>query len=191
MSHVMDCRTLFTRPGARAFSLFEVMIAMAVASLVAVTLAALGIYFSRSLSMVMNHIDIEAQSRVAMDTMSREIRRATSVTGLTTNSITLRVKANRVTYAINATDRTLTRVERDSLGSVLDTRVFLRECNSASFETYQRNATNATYNTFPSATTRDAKIVRLRWSLSRTNYSNKLVVGTMNSARIVIRKKST
>lgn len=187
----MDCRTLFTRPGARAFTLFEVMIALAVASLVAVTLAALGIYFSRSLSMVMNHIDIEAQSRVAMDTMSREIRRATSVTGLTTNSITLRVKANRVTYAINATDRTLTRVERDSLGSVLDTRVFLRECTGASFETYQRNATNATYNTFPSATTSDAKIVRLRWSLSRTNYNSKLAVGTMSSARIVIRKKST
>ena len=187
----MVCRTLFTRPGARAFTLFEVMIAMAVASLVAVTLAVLGIYFSRSLAMVTNHIEIEAQSRVAMDTVSREIRSATSVSGLTTNSITLQVNSNRVTYAVNATDRTLTRVERNSLGSVLDTRVFLRECDSASFETYQRNATNAAYNTFPSATTSDAKIVRLRWSLSRTNYGGKLAVGTMNSARIVIRKKST
>ena len=187
----MDCRTLFIRTARKAFTLVEAVIALAVASLVAIVLAALGMYFTRSLAMVMNHVEIESQSRLAMDTMSREIRRASSVTGFSTNSITLLVASNLVTYASNPADRTLTRVERNTLGTVLDTKVFLRECNSASIEIYQRNATNAAYNTFPTAVTNDAKIVRLRWSLSRTNYSNKLAVGTMNSARIVIRKKST
>lgn len=187
----MDCRTLFIRTDRKAFTLVEVVISLAVASLVALVIAALGMHFTRSLAMVMNHIEIEAQSRLALDTMSREIRRASSVTEISTNLITLIIASNQVTYTFNPGVRTLTRVERNTLGTVMDTKVFLRECISASFEIYQRNATNAAYNTFPTAVTNDAKIVRLRWSLSRTNYSNKLAVGTMNSARIVIRKKST
>jgi hypothetical protein len=172
-------------------TLAEVVVALGVAGLVAAVIASFGVFFARSLATVMNHIEVETQSRLALDTVSREVRRASSVTGIVTNSLTLQVGPNRVTYAYDSEERTLTRVERDGLGIVQDTRVFLRDCDSASFEIYQRNATNATYDIYPVASTNDAKIVRLRWSMSRKIFGQQQSVETVSSARIVIRKKST
>ena len=187
----MDCRTSSISSTRSGLTLVELVIALAVAVLVASVIASLSMLFARSLATVINHVEIEAQSRQTLDTISREIRRATSVTAFGTNSITLAVASNQVTYAYDSGAATLTRVERNALGTVLDSSVFLRGCDSASFEIYQRNATNATYELFPSAATNTAKIVRLRWNLSRKIFDRKHSVETVNSARVVIRKKTT
>jgi hypothetical protein len=78
-----------------------------------------------------------------------------------------------------------------SLVRLFDNRrtVLLSGCDAARFDIFMRQATNAVYETFPTATVDNAKVVQISWSCSRNVLGNKQNTESMQTAQVVIRKQ--
>jgi hypothetical protein len=168
-------------------TLVELLVALAVSLLLSLAIAAFTLHISRSFAVLGLYIDMDEDTRLAFDTLTRDIRVARQVTSYATNKITLQSASNLVTYAYNAGQRKLQREVRTLAGSMTESRVLLQNCRALSFEMYQRNATTAAYDVFPSAATNNCKIVRLTWSIARSVLGQPVTLDSAQSARVVLR----
>ena len=173
----------------RAFTLIEMIVAMAVFSVSAVALASVFIFSIKSFAAMANYTALDQDNRSAMDLLTTEIRQARAVVGVSTNSITV-VNGDgiSITYFFNPQSKQFVRNASDGSHKLL-----LENCNLLTFRLFQRNPVGGTYNIYPAATNNwqaTVKVVQLSWKTSRT-----LIHGAVNSeniqtARVVIRKKS-
>ena len=155
---------------------------MAVAAVFLIVVANMAIYFSRSVGVLEHYVDLTHQSRIAFDSMSREIRQADKVLSNDVNSITLRSGTNVVSYTYSPNART---ISRESAGQA---SVLLTQCDSVQFDLFQRNPTNGTYDYYPAATPANCKVVQVSWRCSRELINTK-PTEAVQSGRIVIRKQ--
>lgn len=179
----MECKTTSTSRRRSGAILAEWIIAVAVGSLVMVALAAFSLFSARFFVTLRNCVDLDSQARVAVDRMSREIRQASKLTSYAPEKITVSVNSNLVTFAYDSTAKTLTRLT-DTAKTVL-----LSGCESARFDIFARQATNANYDTFPTATVDNAKVVQITWNCTRSILGNKENTEAVQSAQVVIRKQ--
>jgi prepilin-type N-terminal cleavage/methylation domain-containing protein len=182
------CKTTSTKRANRAhcrgFTLAELVVASGLGSLLLVVIAAVTFYSARSFVAMANYVDLENDSRNALDTMTREIRQADSLTSYTTNSLVFRdFDSNELRYVYDPTAKTLSRVK----GS--QTQVLLSECDQLSFSIFQRNPIGGSYDQYPTATPATAKLIQLNWKCSRTIFNTQANTESVQSAKIVIRKQ--
>jgi hypothetical protein len=158
-------------------------VAIAVGSIVLMALAAFALYSTRFFLTIRNCVDLDAQARYAVDRMSQEIRQADKLTSYDPQKISLMLGTNTVTYAYESDGKSLVRL--------FDNRrtVLLSGCDAARFDIFMRQATNAVYETFPTATVDNAKVVQISWSCSRNVLGNKQNTESMQTAQVVIRKQ--
>jgi len=154
-----------------------------VGSLVLTALAAFALYSARFFVTLRNCVDLDGQARLAVDRMSQEIRQADKVVSYDPQKISFALGTNSITYVYDGEGKTLTRVA-DNRRTVL-----LTGCESARFDIYMRQATNAVYETFPTATVDNAKVVQITWNCSRSILGTKQNTVSMQSAQVVIRKQ--
>jgi type II secretory pathway component PulJ len=167
-------------------SLVELLVAMGIGSLVLAGLAALMFYTGRSFAALANYVDLDAYSRNALDTMSREIRQTRRlVEGTGTRLQFEDFDGGTLVYQYNADVRTLTR----SKNGVPNPEPLLRECNFLQFSMFQRNPINGQYDQYPTATAAQCKLVQLRWICSRDLIQSRRNTESVQSAKIVIRKQ--
>jgi type II secretory pathway component PulJ len=164
----------------------ELLVSVGILSVLLVGFAALIFYTGRSFAALANYVDLDATSRNALDTMSREIRQTKRlVAGTATKLMFEDFDGKTLIYEYNAVNRTLSRT-RDG---VTDPQPLLTECNFLQFSMFQRNPINGKYDQYPTADPTTCKLIQLRWVCSRDLIKQRWNTESVQSAKIVIRKQ--
>ena len=174
-------------------TLVELQIASAISVIVFTAVMALAFYTARSFAAFTNYVDLDVNSRNALDVMTSEIRQADLLTAASTTSLTFKTTdadtgtSHTLTYAYDAGRKELTRVLDGGQPDVL-----LTECTFLQFGTFQRNTTPSLESAFvPVATSQPnlCKVVQLSWICSRKILGKAVNTESVQSAKVVIRKK--
>jgi len=179
------------------WTLVEMMIGVAIGSLVLAVIGALSLYGLRSFVAIGNYSDLDARSSNALDQMSREIRQAAAVVGYQTNAAGKWIRFTNADlgitfrYAWDASSRALV---CEKTGQ--PTQTYLTECDRWDFAFYQRspqpNKTNVFYpatNTAGGYDLNACKLVDMTWKCSRTLLGRKWNTESVQTAQIVLRNK--
>lgn len=171
----------------RGYTLVEVLVATGLFSLVGLALGSVFLFSTTSFAALVNYSELDKINRLAMDTLSKEIRQAQTVTTATPTSITLiNGDGVNVTYSFNSYSGKLLRIVGGS------SQVLLSDCKLLAFNLYQRNPKSGTYDIYPAATNnwgQTVKCISLSWKASRGMPSGNSVSESVQTARIVIRKQ--
>lgn len=191
------------RPGrrhhrARAFTMVELMVAVALGSLVLTAVGMLSLYGARSYCALVNYADLDGKSRYALDVIAREIRQATALVSFQTNlpvkSLTLfnadQAATITLTYDSNAGTMVLAKTGQPSLTA-------LTGCDRWDFALYRRDplisSTNITFYTATNSTGQLdpslCKLINMTWKCSRTILAQKVNTESVQTAQIVLRNK--
>lgn len=179
------------RGAKHAWSLPELMVAVAIFSISGLALASFFIFSLRSFAAMSNYAILDKANREAMDKLTREIRQAKQVTSFSTNPPSLNLVNGdglTVIYTFNPNSHQMVRDASDGSHQVL-----LTNCNLLNFDLRQRNPSNGVWGIFPAATgqwQQTVKAVELTWKTSM-NISPTANVNSENvqTARIVIRNQ--
>lgn len=164
----------------------ELMVATAITSIVGLGVASLVFYSGRSFAAIANYVELDHRSRIALDTMSKEIRQANRLSSYTSTSLTFEDSdGTPLIYAYDSGTKTLIRTKN----GVADPKPLLQECDFLLFSIYQRNPVGGTYDQYPTATATTCKLVQLNWVCSRKIFGIAKNTESVQSAKIVIRKQ--
>src|SRR5437867_3476895 len=120
-------------------TLVELLVALGVGALVLVVVAALFLFGLRSFGALANYTDMDAQGRLSLDLMTKEIREATAVTGFQKGGavrwlqLTNSQEANTVKYTWNSNSGVIL-CEKTGQAA----RTMLKGCDDWTFSFYQR-----------------------------------------------------
>lgn len=167
-------------------TLVELLVSLAICGILLAAVATLVFYTGRSFAALANYVDLDAHSRSALDTMSREIRQTKRLIAGSDTQLTFEdFDGKTLVYTYDSIARTLRRT-RDG---VPDTDPLLTECNFLKFSMFQRNTVSGKYDQYPTATPATCKLVQLRWVCSRDLIFSRWNTESVQSAKIVIRKQ--
>lgn len=173
-----------TRPRVAGLALIELLFGLGIGGLAMTVMCAATYYSSRSFAALSNYVELDADSRKALDTMTREIRQANFLTSATTNRLEFNDQDGQpLIYDYSPTGRLLTRTKGEA------TSVLLRQCDNLTFGIFQRNPLGGTYDQYPSATATNAKVIQVTWTCSRAIFGKTANTESVQSAKIVIRKQ--
>jgi len=180
----MAFKTTFTKPRQDAFSLIELQIALGLGLVVLAAVLSFFLFSTRSFAAMTNYLDLQQKTQIALDQMSREIRQVARLTACSSNSLTFQdYDGGTLQYAWNSQSKTLTRTKGTT------TKTFLTGCDSLQFSMFQRTPSNDTFLPYSTTTVSTAKLIELQWNCSRTILGTKANTETMQSAKVVIRRK--
>lgn len=182
------------------FTLVEMMIAIAVGVAVIATIVMLAIISAQNFVATSNYVQMNDQSRLALDLISREIRNATAVTAFSTgNPQFLRLTNANLSVGSTITYTPGTNTLTLSITGQPD-RTLLTGCDSFSFQLYNRyplvNSTNISFYRSTNAVTgavdaKFCKVVNMSWKCSRTIVGSKLCTEIVQTAQVVLRNQVT
>lgn len=165
-------------------SIIETMVGMMIGGTAMAVMCAATFYSGRSFAALSNYVDLDADSRNALDTLTREVRQANYLVAGTTNRLEFNDHDGQpLVYEYVPSGKLLLR----SKGG--QNTVLLRECDELTFSMFQRNPVGGTYDQYPSATATNAKVVQVTWTCSRKILGNTANTESVQSAKIVIRKQ--
>ena len=164
--------------------MIEMMFTLAVAAIVVAAILAFFAFSNRSFASLANYLDLDQKTQLALDKMSREIRQAADVTSFNSTNLTFTANnGDTLSYSFDPNQQTLTRTQ----GSTNET--LLTECNSLTFSVFSRNPSNDTFNPYTTGSAGSVKLVELTWNCSRGILGVTANSESMQSAKIVLRKK--
>jgi prepilin-type N-terminal cleavage/methylation domain-containing protein len=172
-----------TGPPARAaFTLPEMLVGVAMGSLVLAAVASLSIYSARSFVAMSNYVDLDKFSRNALDQMSRDIRQTAGLKTYSPSALTFTNMDNsELTIAWNPTTRRVTSTQAGV------TKTLLTQCDYLRFNMSQRNASNGVFGFYPTSNPGLCKLVDVSWRCSREMLGRKYHTESVQTAKIVIR----
>jgi len=185
----MDCKTTFISQAARrrrqaGTSLLEICVAMTIGVMVLAAVGSFSIYSGRSFAGMANYIEMETDSRNALDTMTKDIRQAVYLTSFTTNQLTFEdFDGQPLVYSYSAGSKTLSKIKGSSV------RVLLNGCDSLEFSMFQRTPIGGTDDAYPASSAATAKLIQVRWLCSRRIFGAGINTESVQTAKIVIRKR--
>jgi prepilin-type N-terminal cleavage/methylation domain-containing protein len=186
------------RKAVPGFTLVEMMVSMALASIVLATLASLSMYGARSFAGLVNYVDLDAKSRNTMDVVSRELRMASALitcqSNLPVRSLTLTNASNGSTIKLTF-DSTAGTLVFEKTGQSAQTS--LTQCASWDFKLYNRVPILSSTNiTFYSATNGAGqfdptfvKLINMTWKCTRSIFGANANSESVQTAQIVLRNK--
>lgn len=184
----MEFRTTSTTKRRRSLlgaTILELMVTTAAGSLALGSVGALSVYTARSFAAMGNYMELDKNSRNALDRMTQIVREADGVTEFDNHTVKLSYHGMPLEFNYSSAAKTLTMV--DTNGS---TRVLLRDCDYLKFEAFQRNSVAGTYDQYPASTDVNAtKLVQVSWICSRSVLGKLMNTESVQSAKIVIRKQ--
>lgn len=171
--------------GRRAMTVVEYIVAVAISSLLVLVLVPLSIYTATSLAGLANYADLNTASLVALDRLTRDVRRADGISDFNTNKLVLTYGTNQpdVRYTYHRGAGTLLRQERNQ------EQVLLTGCKKFTFSIYQRTPISGTYDQYPAATNTETKVIAVDWVTSRKLLGDWSTDDEVQSAKIVIRRR--
>jgi hypothetical protein len=186
----MVCKITSTERGRQGrvsgSALIEAIMAIGITAMLILSLFSFMFFSGKSFAALFNYVDLDDVNRVAIDTLTRDVRQSNKVTASTTNSLTLEDSdGSSIVYAYSPSTKSLTRNKNGS------SRVILTECTRLNFNLGQRNTSTGGYNVYPAATPATCKVVNVSWMCSRSIYGQAVNTESVQTARIVIRKQGT
>ncbi len=180
----MVCKITSTKKCA-AFTLMEFMVA-SVAGIIFLTAFMMFFWFSnRSFASLTNYLDLDQATQVTLDKMSREIRQVNKLTACSSTNLTFEdYDGGTLQYTYDPGARTVTRNKGNT-----NTTTLLTSCDSLQFSIFQRTPDTNTFQPVSTSTVTNTKVIELTWNCSRTILGGKVNTESMQSAKVVIRKK--
>ena len=155
-----------------------------IGAILLVAIASLVAYTGRSFAAIANYADLDKASRNALDLMSQQIRQTNKLkTGTDTRLVFEDYDGNPLTYNYDAAHQQLTRTKGGN------SETLLTGCDSLKFSIFQRTPSNNTFLPYPTSNVTNTKVIELTWNCTRSCLSTKANTESMESAKIVIRKK--
>ena len=203
----MDCTiTSITRKGNKTgcagMTLVELLMAVGISGMIFVAVGMMIFFSGRSYAALANYVDLDNRSRGALDRMSQEIRQVDCVTNsatatlpngqVVTNRIVLSGRepdggAYTLSYDYDPATQTLLRTKAG--GIYPGTTTLLTGCTYLNFGMYQRVPKTNSFDQFDAADLATCKVVQLDWICSRKIFNKTANTETIESAKVVIRKK--
>jgi hypothetical protein len=172
------------RRRAAGFTMIEMMLSSGLGLLVMATTMGVSLYTSQSIASLTDSVNLNTQSRLVIDRMSKKIRQATAVTSFSPSFITVEYEGTALTYAYIAQTGRLVEIQDRR------TVILLENCSSLTFELFKRNPVTNSFDQFPASTVlNEAKLVRVSWLCETRNLGKRLGSSEMISAKIVLRSK--
>ena len=182
----MVCKITCTKKGRAAFTLVELLVVSAVGLVVLLATLSFFTFSSRSCVALNNYLDLHYRNRMALDKMSREIRQVNDLTGYSSTNLTFQdYDGATLQYIYDPQARALTRIK----ASQNETNLLLTECDYLQFSIFQRTPSNDTFQPYSTTTVANTKVIELTWNCSRTIMGSKANTESMQSAKVVIRRK--
>lgn len=179
--------------GAGGFTIVELMIGASLASFILAGVLSTFLFLGRSGANVQNYNDMEAQARNALEYFAEDTRQASAVTwGADSNTVSLTIGLNRVTYVYNPTARNFTRTEVViATSAAVSSRVLVTGITSFAFSAYNISGTSLPLATAANLIAANGTTKQLQISLeaSRTNRTVVAATNTVLSARFILRNK--
>jgi Tfp pilus assembly protein PilW len=174
-----------SRGANRGFTIVEFLVALTVAFIALAGIGAFTIFTARSFGAMSNYMELDKNSRNALDRMTQIVREADGVTDYSQHSIVLSYHSQRLSFDYSPDTKKLVLTETNNT-----TRTLLEDCDYLDFEVFQRNSVSGTYDQYPAAVDESAaKLVQVSWICSRRLIGNLLNTESVQSAKIVIRKQ--
>lgn len=165
-------------------ALAEAMVGVCIVVMILLALFAFSMFSTRSFATMYNYVDLDDANRIAMDTLTRDVRQCKRVIDCTSSRLIME-DYNGLTlgYIYDADARTLRRT------NIASNKIILKQCDRLLFKIGQRNTTAGGYDVYAAATPATAKVVNVSWLCSRTLFGRKENTESVQTARIVIRKQ--
>ena len=169
----------------RAFTLVEVLIMSAIATVVITAVMIFTLFATRSFIALGNYNDLDKASRNALDRLSREIRQTEALTGYATNKLTFRDYDN-ATLVYQWTPPSGTVAGHLDRTKNSTTTTLLTQCDFLNFGISQRNPSN-NFTFYPTTNVSSVKLIDMNWRCSRKILQLKVNIESVQTAKIVMR----
>jgi hypothetical protein len=167
-------------------TLVEMMVGMAIASLVLTGIGMLVIYGNRSFAAMANYVSLDQKSRHTLDLMTKEIRQTNRLIEYSDTHMAFEDFDGRpLVYLYLRSNRTLVRMKNN----VLDPKPLLTSCDFLKFSIFQRNPLYGSYNQYPAASADTCKLVQMSWVCSRPLVGSLVNTESVQSAKVVLRNQ--
>jgi Tfp pilus assembly protein PilW len=182
----MEFRTMsITRKAQAGFTVIEFLVGVGVGFLALAGVAALTVYTARSFAAMGNYMELDKNSRSALDRLTQLVREADGVTDYGDHRVVLSYHGSTIAFEYSPQEKTLNLVNTNGTSDRL-----LNDCTFLDFQVFQRNPVAGTYDQYPvTGDESSAKIVQVSWICSRRLIGNLLNTESVQSAKIVIRKQ--
>lgn len=178
--------------GAQAgMTLVEMMVAIGCGSLVFLVLGAVSLYSARSFSSMVEYSELNRSSRLALDNISQEIRQSRGLKSYSQSSnacemvFNVDVKGTKTfSLAYDKPTQTLTQTWPGEKTNVLS-----QDCTAFSFKLFQKSPIPNSFNFAPTTDAKECKLVQLDWTCQRDAAPTIDVTDSVQTMKIVIRKK--
>lgn len=158
--------------------------ALGVAGILMTILASLTMFSGKSFIAILNYSDLNDKNRIAMDTMTRDLRECDHVISCTSSRLEIfDSDGSTIAYNFSQGAGTLTRTQNGV------TRTLTTGCDTLSFALGTRNPIGGTFNVVSTTDVSIAKVVNVSWNCSRTILGTRMNTESVQTARIVIRKQ--
>ena len=164
------------------FTLAEVMVGVAIASILVAVVTGLAIYSTQSFVALANYVELNSRSQLALDHFTRDLRGANAVRSYTNNILTLLDSdVTELKYVYDPTAKSLTRVK----GGI--STVLLNGCDSFEIACYARNSSADPYDQYATTNAANCDVIQASWKCSRTLLGRAMNTEEIQSAKILIR----
>jgi hypothetical protein len=181
----MDFKTTSTKRTRTAFTLVEMVVASGVGAILFAGVMCMFWFANRSFASLTNYLDLDQKTQATLDKMSREIRQVNMLTDYSPTNLTFQnFDGSTLQYIYNPNAQTLTRISGGTSNTTL-----LTGCDSLQFSIYQRAPASNNFQPYPTTVIADTKVIELTWNCYRTILGGKVNTESMQSAKVVIRKK--
>jgi hypothetical protein len=156
-------------------------VAVGLGVLVTAVVLGLSAYMTRSFAALGNYADLDRSSRLAVDTMTADIRQAKSLVSFATNQVVFTDLTNGTfSYTWDPAVQTLTRVYNGQ------TRVLLESCSYLNFHISQRTPSN-NFSFWPADSVTSAKFIDVSWNCSRPILGRPANTECVQTAKVALR----
>ncbi len=181
--------------GQKGYLLPEATVSLGITGLMTIVLCSVISFSSHTFASVWAYMDLNKQSKAALDVITRDIRQVTELSSFTSNQVDFlwidtQSNNNHLIFTYNPTDKTLSRSVNYGKAQVLVTGCEPLPGTNL-FRIYQRTPKATTWNNYDPSTAnfnKTAKVVLLAWKASRTNVAN-VLTETVQTAKIVMRSQ--
>lgn len=181
-----------TRSG---FTLMELMMSLAAGALVMGAVVAMMMFTGKSFFMLGSYVDLDRQSRTAVDTLGREIRNSSQLLEANQSSTPYLWLTNAslksmdyISYYPGNGTLMWTNIQNNGTRTV---QMLLTNCDSWSYSLYTRSITNTPTDILSYAASNNAscKMINMNWHCYRTMFGSKYTTEIVQTAQIVLRNK--
>ena len=169
----------------------EYVVATSVALMVLAAAVVFWAFAARTCASLLGYVELSNKSKIAMDTMSQQIRNARRVQSCSSDTLVLSLagtNSDTATYSYNATDQKLT--QSLYLGGVTFTSTLLSECTNFQFYIYQRTPISNSFELYTNGfSTNSVKVVQMQWTCVRKVTGDKNSIESQVSSKVVIRNQ--